>query len=133
MLKQGYPVLSKGSWSYTSISETSRGCFVKRNNYELVQAENYSYNDLIIRRKIIKASDEIIVLLDEYISNKQNDAQILFHLHPNCKIKNNVIENGKEKLYLYSSAKISVEPCFISLHYNEECESKVIKLNQTLS
>lgn len=133
MLKQGYPVFPKGSWSYTSISETSRGCFVKRNNYELVQAENYSYNDLIIRRKIIKASDDIIVLLDEYISNKQNDAQILFHLHPNCKIKNNEIENGKEKLYLYSSAKISVEPCCISLHYNEECESKVIKLNQTLN
>ena len=133
MLKQGYPVLPKGSWSYTAISETSRGIFIQKNNYELMQAENYSYQDLIIRRKIIKASDEIIVLVDEYLSNKPNDAQILFHLHPSCKIKNNVIENGKEKLYLYSSAKISVEPCCISLRYNEELESKVIKLDQKLN
>ena len=133
MLKQGYPVLPKGSWSYTAISETSRGIFIQKNNYELMQAENYSYQDLIIRRKIIKASDEIIVLVDEYLSNKPNDAQILFHLHPSCKIKNNVIENGEEKLYIYSSARISVEPCFISLHYNEELESKVIKLDQRLN
>ena len=133
MLKQGYPVLPKGSWSYTAISETSRGIFIQKNNYELMQAENYSYQDLIIRRKIIKASDEIIVLVDEYLSNKPNDAQILFHLHPSCKIKNNVIENGEEKLYIYSSARISVEPCFISLHYNEELESKVINLDQRLN
>ena len=133
MLKQGYPVLPKGSWSYTAISETSRGIFIQKNNYELMQAENYSYQDLIIRRKIIKASDEIIVLVDEYLSNKPNDAQILFHLHPSCKIKNNVIENGEEKLYIYSSARIIVEPCFISLHYNEELESKVIKLDQKLN
>ncbi len=133
MLKQGYPILPKGSWSYTNVSETTRGNFFKKNNYELLVAENLTYPNLVIRRKIVKVSDEIIVLIDEYLSNKPSDAQILFHLHPNCRIDNNIIENGEEKLYLYSSAKISVESCCISLHYNEEWESKVIKLNQILS
>lgn len=133
ILKQGYLAHPKGSWSFDIIGETTRGCLIKKNGYEMIIAENLTYKEICIRRKVIKASPDILIIIDEFLSKKICEAEQLFHLHPNCKIKDNIIENNGEKIFIYSSANMSIKPCFISLHYNEESESRVLKFKQKLA
>ncbi len=121
-----------GAWSFTSIGETSRGFLKQKEGYELIRAENLGYSGVTIRRTVLKLSPSLSAILDEFLSESGVDAEALFHLHPDCTVDGNLITNKKEDMYITSTGTIETDECMISLHYNEELPSKLLKISERL-
>ena len=131
-LQGEYTHKPSGSWSFSSIGETSRGYMSERMGYELIRAENHAYAGLTVRRTVLKLDPSHFVIIDEFISEDTVKAEALFHLHPDCTIHDNAIENHGETMYISSTGALSTEECMISLHYNEESPSKLLRISGSL-
>lgn len=124
------------SWSYSSIPLSIGGSFKHTDNFDYIEATNLSYLDLktAIRRKMLRLGDDIIVIIDEIISNTSHSASVLWHIAPegNAKINKSSIEIERErqKLYIWTNARtIELKDCYISKHYNKVEPTKVLKLS----
>ena len=104
----------------------------ERMGYELIRAENHAYAGLTVRRTVLKLAPSHFAIIDEFISEDTVKAEALFHLHPDCTIHDNAIENHGETMYISSTGALSTEECMISLRYNEESPSKLLRISGSL-
>ncbi|MGN0906443.1 MAG: heparinase II/III family protein, partial [Bullifex sp.] len=136
MTSSDYTLKPIGSWSYNEIGETTRGRHASAAGYEVMEAENLSFirDGLMIRRKVLKLTDEIITVIDEYFSSEYVKAVIPFHAHPDCTMHMEEgmirLESHDETMYLLTDGNAEVGTSTVSLHYNEESDSGLVTVSK---
>ena len=132
----------KDSWIYKSLPPSMGNTFVFKKNRLLFDGFHCGYIDLnvILRRRIVAPTSDIIIISDEIIGNKENDLSQHFAFGKNISLKkeNNVITGQGERCefsVMCFDEKGELLPeitnSLLSRHYNQIEETFALKVNTT--
>ena len=132
----------KDSWIYKSLPPSMGNTFVFKKNYLLFEGFHCGYIDLnvILRRRIVAPTSDIIIISDEIIGNKENNLSQHFAFGKNISLKkeNNVITGQGEKCEFSimcfderGELLPEITNSLLSRHYNQIEETFALKVNTT--
>ena len=132
----------KDSWIYKSLPPSMGNTFVFKKNRLLFEGFHCGYIDLnvILRRRIVAPTSDIIIISDEIIGNKENNLSQHFAFGKNISLKkeNNVITGQGERCefsVMCFDEKGELLPeitnSLLSRHYNQIEETFALKVNTT--
>jgi len=132
----------KDSWIYKSLPPSMGNTFVFKENMLLFEGFHCGYIDLnvILRRRIIAPTSDIIIISDEIIGNKENDLSQHFAFGKNIRLKkeNNVIIGQGERCEFSvmcfderGELLPEITHSLLSRHYNQIEETTALKVNTT--
>ncbi|RRJ25285.1 heparinase [Lachnoanaerobaculum gingivalis] len=132
------------SWIYKNLPPSTGNTFVFKENRLLFEGFHCGYIDLnvILRRRIVAPTSDIIIISDEIIGNKRNELSQHFAFGKNISLKkeNNVIIGQGERCEFSvmcfderGELLPEITNSLLSRHYNQIEETSALKVNTSSS
>ena len=132
----------KDSWIYKSLPPSMGNTFVFKKNRLLFEGFHCGYMNIgvLLRRRVVAPTSDIIIISDEIVGNKENDLSQHFAFGKNISLKkeNNVITGQGERCefsVMCFDEKGELLPeitnSLLSRHYNQIEETFALKVNTT--
>lgn len=110
MLDGHFPEKASGSWSYSGIFEKTLSASLGEGGYDAASGMYFGYlsSGLVERRKTLRISDKIVVVIDEALGDeeKEHDYRAFWHMHPEAVISDDMsIRCGDSSIYVSTTAE----------------------------